>query len=98
MKMANESRLLPDVYNEYMVINGSWEIIGNTQVDLSDYATIDFVEGKGYLTQEQYLGTVTQVDAGVGLKISGDKTTAPIIEIDENYVFVFNCGTSTEVI
>lgn len=27
-----------DVYNEYMYINGTWEIIGNTSVDLSEYA------------------------------------------------------------
>lgn len=27
-----------DVYNEYMYINKAWEIIGNTSVDLTDYA------------------------------------------------------------
>ena len=27
-----------DVYNEYMYINGTWEIIGNTSVDLTGYA------------------------------------------------------------
>ena len=27
-----------DVYNEYMYINGVWEIIGDTSVDLTDYA------------------------------------------------------------
>ena len=27
-----------DVYNEYMYINGTWEIIGDTSVDLTDYA------------------------------------------------------------
>lgn len=27
-----------DVYNEYMCINGTWEIIGDTSVDLTDYA------------------------------------------------------------
>lgn len=27
-----------DVYNEYMYINGAWEIIGNTSVDFTDYA------------------------------------------------------------
>ena len=27
-----------DVYNEYMYINGVWEIIGDTYVDLTDYA------------------------------------------------------------
>ena len=27
-----------DVYDEYMYINSAWEIVGNTQVDLSEYA------------------------------------------------------------
>ena len=27
-----------DIYNEYMYIDGAWEIIGNTTVDLSEYA------------------------------------------------------------
>lgn len=27
-----------DVYNEYIYINGAWELIGNTTVDLSEYA------------------------------------------------------------
>ena len=27
-----------DVYNEYMYINGAWEIIGDTSVDLTEYA------------------------------------------------------------
>ena len=28
-----------DVYNEYIYINNAWEMIGNTQIDLSNYAT-----------------------------------------------------------
>lgn len=41
-----------DHYQEYMVINGAWELIGDTYVDLTDYATkehvaaeIDVIEG-----------------------------------------------------
>ena len=30
-----------DVYDEYVYINNSWEMIGNTQIDLSNYATKD---------------------------------------------------------
>ena len=44
MKLAYDSKLAPNIYEEYMVINGAWEIIGNTTIDLSDYATIDFVQ------------------------------------------------------
>lgn len=96
MKRAYESRLAPDIYEEYMVINGSWEIIGNTKVDLSGYATIEFVEGKNYLTEDQYKGTVTEIGAGLGLKVTGDKNTNPVVEIDEDVIFIFDCGTSTE--
>jgi len=86
MKLAYESRLEPNIYEEYMVINGAWEIIGNTKIDLSDYATKEFVENKGYLTE---------VKTGVGLKITGETATAPVIELDEEIVFILDCGTST---
>lgn len=54
MKQAYESRLAPDIYEEYMVINGAWEIIGNTKVDLSDYATEQWVQ-EGYQPKGDYL-------------------------------------------
>ena len=37
MKKSSEYHLVADVYDEYMVINDAWEIIGNTRVDLSGY-------------------------------------------------------------
>jgi hypothetical protein len=52
MKRAYENSLVPNIYEEYMVINGAWEIIGNTKVDLSQYATIEFIENKNYLTED----------------------------------------------
>lgn len=35
----------PDVRNEYMVVNGAWEKIGDTAVNLDGYATEDYVTG-----------------------------------------------------
>lgn len=35
-----------DVYNEYMYIDGKWELIGNTAVDLSDYYTQEQIDTK----------------------------------------------------
>lgn len=35
-----------DIYEEYMVINGAWELIGDTYVDLSNYATTEYVDGE----------------------------------------------------
>ena len=98
MKLTYNSRLAPDIYDEYMLINGAWEIIGTTKVDLTGYATIEYVDNKGFLTQEQYQGTVTEINVGTGLKIIGEKTINPTIEIDEEVVFIFDCGTSTELV
>lgn len=36
--VRREDGIGQDVYNEYMYINGAWEIIGDTSVDLTDYA------------------------------------------------------------
>lgn len=36
--VRREGGIGQDVYNEYMYINGAWEIIGDTSVDLTDYA------------------------------------------------------------
>ena len=35
-----------NIYEEYMVINGEWELLGNSQVDLTDYAKTDYVDNK----------------------------------------------------
>lgn len=53
-----------NIYEEYIYVNNKWELIGNTKVDLSDYAKISDVptkvseleNDKGYLTQHQDLG------------------------------------------
>ena len=50
-----------DVYDEYIYVNNAWEMIGNTQVDLSNYATLNDIptnvsvltNDAGYLTQHQ---------------------------------------------
>lgn len=56
-----------DIYDEYMYINNKWELIGNTNTDLSDYYTKSEIDGKiptltsqltndsGFLTQHQSL-------------------------------------------
>lgn len=39
MKLSPGGLLTDDVYEEYMIINGSWEKIGSTRIDLGDYIT-----------------------------------------------------------
>lgn len=41
--LATSSSKENNVYDEYMYINGKWEQIGSTSVDLTDYATKKFV-------------------------------------------------------
>lgn len=53
---------------------------------------ITALEGKPGLDK---VGTVTSVSAGTGLKITGTKSIAPTVEIDEATVFVFDCGSAT---
>ena len=52
--------------------------------DITSHAGIDKV------------GTVTNVTAGTGLKITGTSTVIPNVEIDEATTFIFDCGSSTE--
>lgn len=35
-----------NIYEEYMVIEGEWELLGNSQIDLTDYAKTDYVDNK----------------------------------------------------
>lgn len=46
LKKASNSQLIGDYYEEYLLIDGAFELIGNTYVDLSDYATTEYVDGK----------------------------------------------------
>lgn len=48
-----------DVYNEYMYIEGKWELIGNTAVDLSDY-----------YTQEQINTKISAINTELGEKLT----------------------------
>ena len=44
-----------DIYNEYLWINNSWELIGSTQIDLTGYATETWVNNqiKDFLNETQ---------------------------------------------
>lgn len=52
-----------DVYDEWMYIDGNWEMVGNTQIDLSDYATIANVDASLALKADK-----TYVDASLATK------------------------------
>mgnify|MGYP006920949089 FL=1 len=54
-------------------------------------AVTDYVAAQGFTKN---VGTVTSVAAGTGLKITGDASVNPTVEIDDTVEFIFDCGTS----
>ena len=74
-------------YEEYMLINGAFELIGTSQVDLTGYATETFVTGK--IAELDFADTavanqyVTEVDQTDG-KISVQRATLPVYSVTES--------------
>lgn len=86
-----------DAYDEYAYINNSWEMIGNTQIDLSGYAlkselpkkVSDLNNDAGYLTQHQDIsGKANSADLAA-VATSGDyadlsnKPTIPTVPVQD---------------
>ena len=74
-------------YEEHMLINGAFELIGTSQVDLSGYATETFVTGK--IAELDFADTavtnqyVTEVDQTDG-KIAVQRATLPVYSVTES--------------
>ena len=73
-------------YNEYMLINGAFELIGNSQVDLSGYATETFVTGAinaldvaDTAVANQYISQVVETDG----KIAVTRAPLPVTSVTE---------------
>ena len=73
-------------YNEYMLINGAFELVGSSQVDLSGYATETFVtEAIGALdvadiaVANQYVSQVVETDG----KIAVTRVPLPVTSVTE---------------
>ena len=77
-------------------IAATFQDIAITASQVSDFATAAETQIKTHLGVDK-VGTVTNVSAGVGLKVSTGSTT-PKVEIDDSVVFVFNCGSATELV
>lgn len=74
-------------------IAATFQDISITASQVSDFDT-KIAAAPGY----NKTGTVTNVSAGTGLKISGSASVTPKVEIDDSVVFVFNCGSATELV
>ena len=73
-------------YNEYMLINGAFELIGTSQVDLSGYATETFVteainalDTADTAVANQYVSQVVQTDG----KIAVTRVALPVTSVTE---------------
>ena len=73
-------------YNEYMLINGEFELIGSSQVDLSGYATETFVTGAinaldvaDSAVANQYVSQVVETDG----KIAVTRVPLPVTSVTE---------------
>lgn len=76
-----------DIYNEYIWVNNAWELIGSTQIDLTDYATKEWVNTQisDFLTETEITQLInssltnyyTQQQVNNLLNSKADKTEIP---------------------
>lgn len=82
---ANKIYLVPktpgqsqDGYDEYIYVNSGWERIGSTDIDLSQYATIDYVTSSistavtGLASEEYVTNTISTATADMATNASVD--------------------------
>lgn len=72
LDMTEQSQYKTDVYDEYIYVDGTWELIGNTYVDLSNY----------YTKSE----TKTAIDSAVNVETSNRKQSDNILQNNINNV------------
>lgn len=70
-----------NIYDEYLYINGDWELIGNTSIDLSNYPTVSDVR--------------TLLDVELANYVSNDDITDAIVEEVNKNLSVFYTKSET---
>ena len=95
-----------DGYNEYIYVNSSWERIGSTDIDLSQYATIDYVTSSistavtGLASEEYVTNTISTAtadmatNASVTAKLTGYVTNESLTATLNNYALSSAIPTS----
>ena len=73
-----------NVYDEYVYINGAWEKIGDTQIDLSDYVTTEILENA--LENKLEAQEISQVDFDALSQAEKDNGTAYFISDGDGLV------------
>ena len=77
---------------EYMWIDNKWEFVGSTEVDLSNYWTID--ETKAYIEANKYVLPEATADTLGGIKIGGDDGA---VSLDENGNIVIATASNEDI-
>lgn len=72
-----------DTYDEYVYVNGNWELIGTTQIDLSNYVTIELLnqELNNYVTSQ----SLTEILKDYALK-NDIPTKVSQLQNDEGFI------------
>lgn len=95
-----------DGYNEYIYVNSGWERIGSTDIDLSQYATIDYVTSSistavAELASEEYVTNAVSTatadmatNASVDSKLSNYVTNESLTSTLNNYALSSAIPTS----
>lgn len=71
--LVKKSGTNPDTHDEYVYVEGNWEKIGNTEIDLSNYYTKDQVYSKSETYNQNEVNTLIT-------EIEGNISTIPNIE------------------
>lgn len=100
--LVARDRVAPDVYDEYLYINNTWELIGNTETDLSDYYTKTQVDSliptkTSELENDSTYVTESMLDNVKVVKLVASTTN--VIDFntltEPNYYMISNVSTST---
>lgn len=83
--LKKEKPGVQNLYDEYVYTNSSWEHIGDTSVDLSDYYTKEESDKKLLAKQDKLLpGDNITISEDNVISVSGPKIDFPIYIIDDN--------------
>lgn len=87
--LVKKSGTNPDTHDEYVYVEGNWEKIGNTEIDLSNYYTKDQVYSKSETYNQNEVNTlITEIEGNISTipnietSMSGSGNVITSIEVD----------------
>lgn len=80
-----------NLYDEYVYVNGEWELFGGAPVNLTGYATQEWVSQQGYLTSHQSI-PVEDVQVNGTSVVNNNVANVPIANMNQFGVFKVGRG------